>query len=71
MLVVMISVLIAAIDGTIVVLALPAIEHDLNISLTSVTWVVVAYLLVVTVLATQVGRLGDMYGRCGCTRPGS
>ncbi|WP_345432408.1 MFS transporter [Actinoallomurus vinaceus] len=63
MLVVMIGVLIAAIDGTIVVLALPAIEHDLNISLTSVTWVVVAYLLVVTVLATQVGRLGDMYGR--------
>ncbi|WP_163568115.1 MFS transporter [Fodinicola feengrottensis] len=63
MLVVMIGVLIAAIDGTIVVLALPAIQHELKISLASVTWVVVAYLLVVTVLATQVGRLGDMYGR--------
>jgi hypothetical protein len=33
MLVVMIGVLIAAIDGTIVVLALPAIEHDLDVSL--------------------------------------
>jgi MFS family permease len=63
MLVVMIGVLIAAIDGTVVVLALPAIEHDLHIRLVSITWVVVAYLLVVTVLATQVGRLGDMYGR--------
>jgi EmrB/QacA subfamily drug resistance transporter len=63
MAVVMIGVLIAAIDGTIVVLALPAIEHDLDVSLSSVTWVVVGYLLVVTVLATQLGRLGDMFGR--------
>jgi EmrB/QacA subfamily drug resistance transporter len=63
MVVVMIGVLISAVDSTIVVLALPAIEKDLNISLSSVTWVVVGYLLVVTVLATQVGRFGDMYGR--------
>ncbi len=31
--------------------------------LTSVIWVVIGYLLVITLLATQVGRLGDMYGR--------
>jgi EmrB/QacA subfamily drug resistance transporter len=63
MIVVMTGVLISAVDSTIVVLALPAIEHDLHISLSSVTWVVVGYLLVVTVLATQLGRLGDMFGR--------
>ncbi|HJP78400.1 MAG TPA: MFS transporter [Pseudonocardiaceae bacterium] len=63
MLVVMIGVLIAAVDGTIVVLALPAIEHDLDISLAAVTWVVISYLLVVTALATQLGRLGDLFGR--------
>jgi EmrB/QacA subfamily drug resistance transporter len=63
MLVVMTGVLISAVDSTIVVLALPAIQHDLNISLSSVTWVVISYLLVVTVLATQLGRLGDMFGR--------
>ena len=63
MLVVMIGVLISAVDGTIVVLALPTIERDLNVSLTAVTWVVVGYLLVVTVLASQLGRLGDMFGR--------
>ncbi|MFF2964649.1 MFS transporter [Streptomyces sp. NPDC057963] len=63
MLVVMIGVLISAVDSTIVVLALPAIQEDLNVSLASVTWVVVSYLLVVTVLATQLGRLGDMFGR--------
>ncbi len=63
MAVVMIGVLIAAVDSTIVVLALPAIEQDLTISLSAVTWVVVGYLLVMTVLVTQVGRMGDMYGR--------
>jgi MFS family permease len=63
MVMVMTGVLISAVDSTIVVLALPAIGHDLNISLASVICVVVSYLLVVTVLATQLGGLGDMSGR--------
>ena len=63
MLVVMIGVLISAVDGTIVVLALPTLESELTVSLSSIIWVVVGYLLVVTVLATQLGRLGDMFGR--------
>ena len=61
--VVMIGVLITAVDTTIVVLALPAIERSLHVALASVIWVVIGYLLVITLLATQVGRLGDMYGR--------
>jgi EmrB/QacA subfamily drug resistance transporter len=63
MIIVMTGVLISAVDTTIVVLALPEIERDLHVALSSVIWVIVGYLLVVTVLATQVGRLGDMYGR--------
>jgi len=63
MVVVMTGVLITAVDTTIVVLALPEIERGLHISLTSVIWVVIGYLLVITLLATQVGRLGDMFGR--------
>ncbi len=63
MAVVMTGVLITAIDTTIVVLALPAIERALHIPLGSVVWVIIGYLLVITVLATQVGRLGDMFGR--------
>ena len=63
MAVVMTGVLITAVDTTIVVLALPEIQHSLRISLASVVWVVIGYLLVITLLATQVGRLGDMYGR--------
>jgi EmrB/QacA subfamily drug resistance transporter len=61
--VVMIGVMITAVDTTIVVLALPEIERSLHVVLDSVIWVVIGYLLVITVLATQVGRLGDMFGR--------
>ncbi len=61
--IVVIGVLMAALDTTIVVLALPSMERSLHISLSSVIWVIVGYLLVITVTATQVGRLGDMFGR--------
>ena len=63
MVVIMTGVLITAVDTTIVVLALPEIERSLHVPITSVVWVVIGYLLVITLLATQVGRLGDMYGR--------
>jgi EmrB/QacA subfamily drug resistance transporter len=59
----MLGVLITAVDTTIVVLALPEIERGLHVALNSVIWVVIGYLLVITLLATQVGRLGDMFGR--------
>jgi len=63
MAVVMTGVLITAVDTTIVVLALPEIERGLHVALASVIWVVIGYLLVVTLLASQVGRMGDMFGR--------
>lgn len=63
LLVVVIGVLITAIDTTIVVLALPEIQRSLHIGLASVIWVIIGYLFVITVLSTQVGRLGDMFGR--------
>jgi EmrB/QacA subfamily drug resistance transporter len=61
--VIMTGVLMAAVDTTIVVLALPALERSLHVPLSGVIWVVISYLLVITLLATQVGRLGDMFGR--------
>src|SRR5579875_2632190 len=61
--VIMAGVLMTAVDTTIVVLALPEIEHGLRVSLSAVIWVVIGFLLVITLLATQVGRLGDMFGR--------
>lgn len=59
----MTGVLITAVDTTIVVLALPEIERGLHVALSSVIWVIIGYLLVITLLASQVGRLGDMFGR--------
>ncbi len=57
------GVLITAVDTTIVVLALPHIQRSLHASLGSVVWIIVSYLLVITLLSTQVGRLGDILGR--------
>ena len=63
MAVIMTGVLMTAVDTTIVVLALPEIQRGLHVSLSAVVWVIISFLLVITVLATQVGRLGDMFGR--------
>jgi EmrB/QacA subfamily drug resistance transporter len=61
--VIVIGVLMAAVDTTIVVLALPQIQKALKVPLSEVVWVIISYLLVITVLATQVGKMGDMFGR--------
>src|SRR4051812_30435587 len=48
---------------TMVAPALPAIQHDLGASTTSVTWVLTVYLLTASVATPVVGRLGDIYGK--------
>ena len=63
MAVIMTGVLMTAVDTTIVVLALPEIQRGLRVDLSAVVWVIISFLLVITLLATQVGRLGDMFGR--------
>ena len=63
LLVVMLGVMLTSIDTTIVVLALPVMKADLHADLLQMVWVIMAYLLVLTILATQVGRLGDLFGR--------
>jgi EmrB/QacA subfamily drug resistance transporter len=63
MAVIMTGVLMTAVDTTIVVLALPEIQRSLHVALSAVVWVIISFLLTITLLATQVGRLGDMFGR--------
>ena len=53
---------VATIDGTIVNVALPAIEHDLGGGLPAQQWVVNAYLLTLGSLILIGGSLGDIYG---------
>ncbi len=55
--------LMAAIDSTIVILALPNMLQDLHSDLVKMTWVIIAYLLVSTVLQLTFGRMADMFGR--------
>jgi len=50
-------------DVTVVNVALPAIQHGLHESFTTLEWVVNAYALVVAVLLVTSSRLGDFFGR--------
>jgi EmrB/QacA subfamily drug resistance transporter len=58
----MVVVLLAALDQTIVATALPRIVSDLG-GLSSYSWVFTAYLLASTVTVPIYGKLGDVYGR--------
>lgn len=58
----MLSLLLAALDGTIVATALPTIVGDLG-GLDQYSWVVTSYLLTFTVSTPLYGKLGDLYGR--------
>ncbi len=58
----MLGLLLAALDGTIVATALPTIVGDLH-GANHLSWVVVAYLLASTVSTPLWGKLGDLHGR--------
>jgi EmrB/QacA subfamily drug resistance transporter len=53
----------AFIDGTVVNVALPALQSDLHASATNIQWVVESYALLLASLLLLGGSLGDLYGR--------
>jgi EmrB/QacA subfamily drug resistance transporter len=53
----------AFIDGTVVNVALPALQSALHASATDIQWVVEAYALLLASLLLLGGSLGDLYGR--------
>lgn len=58
-----ISVLMALLDVTIVNVALPTLQRDLNARFDQLQWVVNAYALSLAVVLVTGGRLGDIFGR--------
>src|SRR6476659_5723623 len=58
----MLVMLLASLDQTIVSTALPTIVGELG-GLEHLSWVVTAYLLAVTAVTPLYGKLGDLYGR--------
>jgi EmrB/QacA subfamily drug resistance transporter len=57
------GMLMIILDGTIVTVALPSIQDDLEFSQSSLAWVVNAYLIAFGGLLLLAGRLGDLIGR--------
>ena len=58
----MLVMLLAALDQTIVSTALPTIVGELG-GLNHLSWVVTSYLLAITIVTPLYGKLGDLYGR--------
>src|SRR5659263_56621 len=63
MAVVWIGIFMATLDGSIVNLALPALTDFFKTDITTIEWVVMAYLLTITSLLLSLGRISDMIGR--------
>jgi MFS family permease len=63
------SSFMANLDGSIVIIALPAIFHGIGLdplapgSIFYLLWLIMGYRLVQAVMVVGLGRLGDMYGR--------
>jgi EmrB/QacA subfamily drug resistance transporter len=55
--------LMVVLDSTIANIALPFIQHDLDVSQANLQWVVTGYALAFGGLLLLGGRLGDLYGR--------
>jgi EmrB/QacA subfamily drug resistance transporter len=59
---IMLGMLLAALDQTIVATALPTIVSELG-GANHLSWVVTAYLLAETIMTALIGKFGDLFGR--------
>ena len=63
------AIFMAALDGSVVIIALPAIFKGINLdplgpgNISYLLWMIMGYRLVQAVLVVNLGKLGDMFGR--------
>src|SRR5687767_13482574 len=57
------TVLMVAIDSTIVAVALPTLVTDLDTSLVLAAWTITAYALAQTVMLPMAGKLAEQFGQ--------
>jgi len=68
--VIAISVLIVVLDSTIVNIALPTLQRELNTSLAELQWIINAYIMVFGALMLTTGALADRWGRARMLQAG-
>jgi EmrB/QacA subfamily drug resistance transporter len=57
------GMLLATINSGTLIIALPDLERALGVSILSLVWVILAYMIASTVLVLFAGRLSDLFGR--------
>lgn len=60
--IVAIGTFMSALDASIVNISLPNMSSYFKVNLTTVEWVILSYLIVISSLLLTYGRLGDLYG---------
>ena len=55
--------LLSVMTGTALLIALPNVAADLNAPMIIIIWVLMSYMLAITVLVPSIGRIADMMGR--------
>jgi len=58
-----VGALLASIQGSALLIALPNMLEELKVSFFIIMWVLMSYLLILTVLTPIIGRLADIWGR--------
>ncbi len=58
-----IGALFSVLSGSTLMIALPVIMKDLNAGMAVVTWVLMGYMLALTILVPAIGRIADIVGR--------
>ncbi|MCW6160270.1 MAG: MFS transporter [Candidatus Micrarchaeales archaeon] len=61
--VLVLATIMAAADSTVVLLAFPDITQSLHTDVSTSIWTILVYMLVTAVMTTQLGKVGDIYGR--------